>query len=206
MDIDVKSSVILIMAIFTFLFSFWIIIKYRKQITTSLLIKGLIIGGLCSIAQYNYFPSLLAIFITVPFFFISASLLNDKFKLTAIHFNSNSYSKPMKSFMIGCLFAFPMALSNLSDVITTTTNPYNWIIQFWQPILAFNIVLLEETWVRLFIMTFIYALIISKTEKKFIPITTAILISSTIFGLTHYPHIVLKLLQFSISRSPVFRK
>lgn len=185
--IGFKSSVILIMAIATFLLSCWIIIKYRKQITTTILVKGVIIGGLCSLAQYNYFPSFLAIFITVPFFFISASLLNDKFKLTAINFNSNSYSKVIKSFLIGCLFALPMSLSNLSDVITT--NPFTWINQVWQPILAFNFVLLEETWVRLFIMTFIYALVISKSEKRFIPITTAILISSTIFGLTHYPQV-----------------
>ena len=93
----------------------------------------------------------------------------------------------IKSFLIGCLFALPMAVSNLSDVITT--NPFYWINQFWQPILAFNYVLLEETWVRLFIMTFIYALVISKSGKKLIPITTAILISSTIFGLTHYPQV-----------------
>ena len=185
--IGFKSSVILIMSIVTFLISVRIIIIYRKQITKSLLIKGSIIGGLCSIAQYNFFPSLLIIIVIIPFFYISASILNDKFKFTAIHFNSNSYSKMIKSFMIGCLYALPMALSNLSDVITT--NPYKWINQFWQPILAFNFVLLEETWVRLFIITFLYALVISKTEKKFIPITTAILISSIIFGLTHYPQV-----------------
>ena len=91
--IGFQSSVILVMSIVTFLLSCWIIIKYRKQITRTLLIKGIIIGGLCSIAQYNYYPSLLSIFITVPFFFISASLLNDQFELTTINFNSNSYTK-----------------------------------------------------------------------------------------------------------------
>jgi membrane protease YdiL (CAAX protease family) len=187
--IGFKSSVILIMAIVTFAISVWIIIKYQKLITKSLIIKGLIIGGLCALAQYNFFPSLIAIFITVPFFYISASLLNDKFRFKTIHFNSNSYAKLIKSFVIGCLFALPMALSNLSEVITT--NPFKWINQFWKPILAFNFVLLEETWVRLFIVTFIFALVISKTEKKIIPIITAILISSSIFGFTHDPNVTI---------------
>lgn len=180
-----KSSVFLVMAIATFLCSIWIIIKYRKRVTKSLFIKGLLIGGICSIAQYNYLPSLLAIFIGALFFYISASILNDKFSLTTIHFNTNSYSKLIKSFLIGCLLALPMALSNLSDVIAT--NPYTWINHLWQTILAFNFVLLEETWVRLFIITFIYVLLISKSEKRIIPIATAILISSALFGLTHYP-------------------
>lgn len=114
-------------------------------------------------------------------------LLNAKFSFTLIHFNSRTFSKLIKSILIGCLFALPMALSNLSDVMTT--NPYKWINHFWQPILAFNFVLLEETLVRLFIMTIIYVLLISKTDKKIIPVITAILISSLIFGLTHYPQI-----------------
>lgn len=185
--IGFKSSVILIFAIVAFFVSIWITLKYKKLITKPLVVKGLIIGGLCSLAQYNYIPSLLAILLVTPFFYISASLLNDKFRFTKIHFNNNSFSKSITSILIGCLLALPMALSNLSDVMTT--NPYKWINQFWQPILAFNFVLLEETFMRLFIMTFIYVLVSSKTDKKLIPVIAAILISSTIFGLTHYPHI-----------------
>jgi hypothetical protein len=182
-----KSSVILIIAAVTLAIAVWIIIKYRKSITKPIIIKGLIIGILSAVAQYNYLPSLAAIFITIPFFYISASLLNDKFKVTVIHFNSNSYDSMIKSFLVGCLFSLPMALSNLSDVMTT--NPYNWIDQFWKPILAFNFVLLEETFMRLFIITFIYVLVISKTDRKIVAVITAILISSTIFGLTHYPQV-----------------
>jgi membrane protease YdiL (CAAX protease family) len=185
--LGLKTSVILIMAIVTFIVSVWIIVKYKKLITKPLIIKGLIIGALCGLSQYNYFLSFLFISILTPFFFISASLLNDKFKLTAIHLNNNSYASIIKSFLIGCLFALPMALSNLSDVLAT--NPYKWINHFWQPILAFNFVLLEETFMRLFIITFIYVLVSSKTDKKIIPVITAILISSTIFGLSHYPHV-----------------
>ena len=182
-----KSSVILIIAIATFLISIWIIVKYKKLISKPLIAKGLIIGGLCSVAQYNYLPSLLAIFVLTPFLYISASLLNDKYRFTVVHFNNGSISKLFKSLLIGCLFALPMALSNLSDVMTT--NPYKWINQFWQPILAFNFVLLEETLMRLFIITFIYVLVISKTDRKIVALISAILISSTIYGFTHYPHV-----------------
>jgi hypothetical protein len=187
--IGLKSSVILIMAIVTFAISVWIILKYRNLLTKSLITKGLIIGSLSAVAQYNFFPSLLAIFILVPFFYVAASLLNNKYKFTIIHFNNNSYRNLIKSFLIGCLLSMPMALSNLSDVMTT--NPYNWINHFWKPVLAFNFVLLEETWVRLFIVTFIFVLLISKTDKKFISIAIAIMISSTIFGLTHYPNVTI---------------
>jgi len=182
-----KSSVILIFAVLAFVVSIWIIIKYKKLITKPLIVKGLIIGGLCSLAQYNYIPSLLAILLITPFFYISASLLNDKFRFTKIHFNNNSFSKSITSILIGCLLALPMALSNLTDVMTT--NPFEWINQFWQPILAFNFVLLEETFMRLFIITFIYVLVSSKTDRKIIPVITAVFISSFIFGFTHYPHV-----------------
>lgn len=185
--IGFKSSVILIFALLAFVVSIWIIIKYKKLITKPLIVKGLIIGGLCSLAQYNYIPSLLAILLITPLFYISASLLNNKFRFTKIHFNNNSFSKSITSILIGCLLALPMALSNLTDVMTT--NPFKWINQFWQPILAFNFVLLEETFMRLFIITFIYVLVSSKTDKKIIPLITAILISSIIFGFTHYPHV-----------------
>jgi hypothetical protein len=185
--LGVKSSVIFVMALFTFMVSIWIIVKYKNQISRPLTLKGLIIGGLCSLAQYNYWPSLLAIFIIVPFFYISASLLNDKFKFTRIHFNNGNYSKLVKSFLTGCLFGLPMALLNLLNVIAS--NPFNWLNQFWQPVLAFNFVLLEETWVRLFIMTLIFALVVSKTDKKYIAVLMAIVVSSVIFGMTHYSHV-----------------
>lgn len=185
--IGFKSSVILVMATFTFFISIWILIKYRIIVTKSLIINGLILGFLCSIALYRYIPSLIIVFFLIPSFFVSASILNERFQITTIHINKHSFSKIIKSFLIGCIFALPMAISNLSD--TLSTDHLRWLNQFWQPILALNMVVLEETWVRLFIITFIYALVSSKTNKRIIPIFTAILISSIIFGSTHYPQI-----------------
>jgi membrane protease YdiL (CAAX protease family) len=80
-----------------------------------------------------------------------------------------------------------MALSNLKDTITT--NTFQWINQFWQPILALGAGIMEETWMRLFIIVFIYALISSKTTKKYIPEITALLISSVFFGFGHSNYI-----------------
>ena len=114
-------------------------------------------------------------------------MLNEKFPLTTININKGKFSAIIKSFVVGCLFALPIAISNLSDVIST--NPYQWITQYWQTILAFNMVILEEIWLRLFVLIFVYALISSKTNERYIPIIIAILISSTLFGFTHYPHI-----------------
>ena len=185
--IGFKSSVILVMSVSTFFISIWIIIKYRKLISKTLIVNALVIGTLSCIAVYKYIPSLIVVFISMPCFFISASLLNEKFQIISININKRLYNQIIKSFFIGCFFGLPMAISNLSDVISST--PDKWLNQFWQPILALNAVTLEETWVRLFIITFIYAFISSKTNRRYIPIITAILISSIIFGFTHYPHV-----------------
>lgn len=125
--------------------------------------------------------------LSVPFFFISGSLLNRKYAVTTVHINTPSFYQAVKSFFTGCLFGLPMALSNLSDVIDT--NHYQWIEHFWQIIFAFNMVLLEELWVRLFVLTFIYALVATKTKRKIIPLVSSILVSSVFFGFTHYPNI-----------------
>ncbi len=185
--IGFKSSVIVVMSGFTFLLSIWITVKYFKWITRSLIIKGLIFGLICCLPLYHYIPSLVVIFLSVPFFFVSGSLLNSKFSITTIHINTSAFYRVVKSFFAGCLFGLPMALSNLADVIAT--NPYQWIEQFWKISLVFNMVLLEEIWVRLFILTFVYALVSSKTRRKIIPIVASILISSVLFGFTHYPNI-----------------
>lgn len=182
-----KSSLILIIAVESLIISIWIIIKYRGMITKDLIVKALVIGGLCSLFQYNFLPSFLAILVLTPLLFISASLLNRVFPVTTININDSAYLKVIKSFGIGCLIGLPMALSNLSNALTT--NAYDWIDKFWKTILSFNAVLLEETLMRLFIITFIYALLLSKTEKRIIPIVTAVLISSIFFGYSHYPHI-----------------
>jgi membrane protease YdiL (CAAX protease family) len=181
--IGFKSSVIMVMAAFTFLISIIIIIKYRKLITKQLILNGLILAIICSIALYKYIPSLVVVFIALPCFFISSSIINDKFSVTKININKRNYNQTAKSFLMGCLFALPMAIANLSDALLS--NGYKWINQFWQPLLALNMSILEETWVRLFVITLIFALVSSKTNKRFIPIITAILISSVIFGFTH---------------------
>ncbi len=182
-----KSSVLFVLAIVTLAISVWIIIKYRSQITKRLFLNGIIVGFLCALAQYNYWPSLLVIFVTAPAYYIAASLLNARFHFTVIRFNNGSYRQIVKSFFIGCILALPMAFSNLNDVMTT--QPFDWIKEFWQPMLAFNFVLIEEMWVRLFIMTLIFALLVPKTQKKIIPAIAAILISAIIFGSTHYPRV-----------------
>ena len=182
-----KSSLIFIVATGSLAISIWILIKYQKLITRPLIFKALIIGAISSLFQYNFLPSFFVILIVTPLLFISASILNMTFPITTININNYSYAKLIESFGIGCLFGLPMALSNLSHVITT--NPYQWIDKFWKTMLSFNAVLLEETLMRLFIITFLYALLLSKTQKRIIPITTAILISSVFFGFSHFPHV-----------------
>lgn len=185
--IGFKSSVILIMAICTFLLSIWIVIKYQKKITKQLIVTGLILGVLSCLLVYKYIPSLIAIFVTIPFFFIAGSLLNERFPVTLINLNKHQFSNGIKSFFIGCFFGLPMAMSNLSDVLSTSS--YKWINQVWQLVLPLSAVTLEETWVRLFVISFIYALISSKTNKRYISISSAILISSILFGFTHSSHV-----------------
>jgi hypothetical protein len=185
--IGLKTYVILVVAISTILISIWLFIKFKNGITRTYIVNGLILGSLSAIGMYNYIPSLLVIFLIISSTFILGSVLNDRFPLTIILINQHSFVRVLKSFAIGCLFAMPMALSNLKDSITT--NALHWITQFWQPILALEAGILEETWMRLFIIVFIYALISSKTTKKFIPILTALIISSVFFGFGHSNYI-----------------
>jgi len=140
--------------------------------------------------MYNNIPALIAIFLIISSTFILGSVLNDRFPLTIILINQHSFVRVLKSFALGCLFSMPMALSNLNDSITT--NALNWITQFWQPILALEAGIIEETWMRLFIIVFIYALISAKTTKKYIPILTALIISSVFFGFGHSNYISLQ--------------
>jgi len=106
-----------------------------------------------------------------------------KFPVTIIQINKHSVLPALKSFTVGCLFAIPMGFSNLLDIVSS--DGFNWINQYWQPILALAASIMEETWVRLFIITFIFAFVSSKTNKKYIPILTALIISSVIFGFSH---------------------
>ena len=188
--IGMKTSVIMITSLITFVTAIWILAKYKNSITKRLMINGVVVGIICSFAQYNFLPSFIVILIIAPLFFISASILNERFHFTNIYINQGNYIQAAKSFFIGCLLGLPIAFSNLIDVIAT--NPYTWITELWQPALAFNFVLLEEVWVRFFIITLVYVLVISKTDKKYIAVASAIIVSSAIFGFTHFPHVDLK--------------
>ncbi|VBB44225.1 membrane hypothetical protein [uncultured Paludibacter sp.] len=188
--IGLKTYVILIIAISTILISIWLFIKFKNGITRTYIVNGLILGSLSAIGMYNNIPALIAIFLIISSTFILSSVLNDRFPLTIILINQHSFVPVLKSFALGCLFAMPMALSNLKDSITT--NALNWITQFWQPILALGAGIMEETWMRLFIIVFIYALISAKTTKKYIPILTTLIISSVFFGFGHSNYISLQ--------------
>lgn len=188
--IGLKTYVILIVAISTILISIWLFIKFKKDITKTYIVNGLILGCLSAIGMYNNIPALIAIFLIISSTFILGSVLNDRFPLTIILINQHSFRGVLKSLALGCLFAMPMALSNLNDSITT--NALNWITQYWQPILAIEAGIMEETWMRLFIIVFIYALVSAKTTKKYIPILTALIISSVFFGFGHSNYISLQ--------------
>ncbi len=181
--IGLKSNVNLIMAICTFLLSIWILLKFRKQISKRYIVNGLIFGGICAVAMYKYIPALVAVLVLIPFTYVSGSILNEKFPVTTIQINKHSLLPALKSFSIGCLFAIPMGFSNLLDIVSS--SGFKWINQYWQTILALVAGIMEETWVRLFIITFIFAFVSSKTNKKYLAVLTALIISSAIFGFSH---------------------
>jgi membrane protease YdiL (CAAX protease family) len=188
--LGLKSSVILIMAVITFFFALLILIKYRGKISKKLIINGLIMGTLSCVMAYKFIPSLIVVFFVIPFFFVAGSILNEKLEITTIHLNNCSLSQIVRSFLIGCFLGLPMAISNMSDIIST--NELSWISQGWQLILPFNAVMAEETWVRLFLICLVYSIVSAKTDRKYIPVISAIIVSSFIFGFTHYPHIPIR--------------
>jgi hypothetical protein len=185
--IGLKTYVILILAISTILASAWLFIKFKNGIKKTYIVNGIILGILSALGMYKNIYSLPVIFLIISSTFILGSVLNDRFPLTVILINQHSFIRALKSFAIGCLFALPMALSNLKDSVTT--NALNWLTQLWQPILALGAGIIEETWMRLFLIVFIYALISGKTTNKFIAILTALIISSVFFGFGHSNYI-----------------
>ena len=185
--IGLKTNVILILAICTLLILVWLFIRFRHEITRTYIVNGLILGGISAGAVYKFIPSLVTVFLLITSTFIAGSILNKKYPLTRIQLNKHSLPLTAKSFFTGCILAIPMAFSNLSDILTT--HPYIWMNHFWQPILALGEGVMEETWLRLFLILFIYALISSKTTKKYIPILAALVISSVFFGFGHSNYI-----------------
>lgn len=188
-----KSSTFLVLFPVSLIISIYILYKLRWEISKSILIIGFVVGIITTLYSYSVSDNLISIIVfpIVTTFYVAGSLLNKKYLLTTVQINGLFYLKVLKSFFIGALLAIPMSLSNLSDVLITRPDA-KWISGIWQSSLAFPAGIFEETWFRLLVLTFLYAIISPKIKKQFIPVILALLVSSFLHGIGHYPGIDLQ--------------
>ena len=189
----IKSSPFFVLVSVSIIISIYILYKLRTEISKTILVIGLVVGVIITLYSYslsNKFISVV-VFPIAATFYVAGSVLNKKYLLSTVHVNVLLFSKALKSFFIGSLLAIPMSLSNLSDVLITRPDA-KWVSGIWQSLLAVPAGVFEETWFRLLVLTFLYAVINPKTKKQYVPIVVSLLISSFFHGLGHYPQIDLQ--------------
>lgn len=188
--VGIKSSPFFVFVTVSIIISIYILYIYHKEISKTIFIIGLVVGVITILYSYsvsNKFISIV-VFPIATTFYIAGSVLNKKYLLATVQINRLFFSKALKSFFIGSLLAIPMSLSNLSDVLVTRPDS-KWISGIWQSSLALPAGVFEETWFRLLVLTFIYAIISPKTKKLYIPIIVSLFMSSFLHGIGHYPQI-----------------
>jgi len=121
----------------------------------------------------------------VPPMFISSWLLFRRTDFGEIKLLSGGYFKAVKSFLMGCLMFVPLGLINAADDAPGTGM--KWIDEWWEPLVQplFSGIV-EETWYRLFLVSFCYYLLRPLFPKK--PVAAVVLVllfSAVTFGLGH---------------------
>ncbi len=116
-------------------------------------------------------------------------LLLEHTGLTRFHLADRHFARAWRSFAWGCLLAVPPALLNIASMTAANlTSADRRLDQWWKPIAALQPGILEEGWARLFLLTLCYALLRpTAAHKENSPLVAALLISTAIHGLAHYP-------------------
>lgn len=185
MGMMIGSSVSLMLA--SALIGVGITLSWRKQLSTPIVLAAISAGliaalgiiflgnGDLSWAIFN--------FVTIPPLFTSGALLVNRTSLANVRLLQGNYGLGLKGFLWACVLAVPASLLNL---LGNLNQGDTWIVHWWQPLYAIVPGIAEETWGRLFLTTFSYALLRPTTNQH--PrraIVVAILVGALVHSFVH---------------------
>jgi hypothetical protein len=121
--------------------------------------------------------------LTIPPAFTGGVLLLQRTKLGGVHLLDGKPWQSAVGFLAACALAAPAAVLNLLGNLHSQDA---WIRHWWQPVYAIVPGIAEETWARLFLVTFCYAILRpvsnQRTQRA---IAIAIVISVLAHGFAH---------------------
>jgi hypothetical protein len=124
-----------------------------------------------------------ALLVTIPPAFTGGALLLRRTQLGHVRLLEDEPGLGLRGFLVGCVLALPASLLN---VLGNIQSQDTWISHWWQPLYAIVPAIAEETWARLFLLTFCYAVLRSVTnDRPRRAIAVAILISLLAWGFGH---------------------
>jgi hypothetical protein len=160
---------------------------WRPMITWKLAGIALAAGLICAVGIVVFgngdLSWAIAILLTIPPTFIGGALLLRRTQLGHIRILEGRFVLGVQGFLVGCVLALPAALLNWMGSMQSQDS---WISRGWQPLYAIVPAIAEETWARLFLVSFCYAMLrpVSNLHPQR-AIIIAILISVIAWGFGH---------------------
>lgn len=142
------------------LIGFGVTIAWRGQLTGR--IAGLALAaGIISALGIAFLGNgdlswAIANLITLPPAFSGGVLLLQRTQLGKVRLVEGEIGLALKGFAMGCLLAVPAAVLNQ---LGNMSGQDTWVVNWWQPLYAIVPGIAEETWARLFLMPFCYAIV-----------------------------------------------
>ena len=124
-----------------------------------------------------------AYLVLIPPAFMGGALLLYRAQLGHVRLLEGKLALGLKGFLIGCVLAVPATLFNQ---IGNMYSQDSWVTHWWQSLCAIVPAVAEETWARLFLVSFCYAILRPVTDLHSPRATVvAILISILAFSTSH---------------------
>ena len=162
-------------------------LAWRKSLTWKIAGTGLAIGLISALGTVFLGTGDLswaaAYLIMIPPAFTGGALLLQRTQLGHVRLLEGKPAMVLKGFLIGCVLALPASFMNLLGNLQSQDT---YIVHWWQPFYAIVPGIAEETWARLFLVSFCYAVLRPTTNPH--PrraIVLAILISILAFSTAH---------------------
>lgn len=183
MAIGPAVSIILVSA----LIGLGLTISWRSQLTTRLAVIGFIVGlmaglGITFLGNGDLSWAIFNL-VTLPPAFIGGALLIERTSLAHSRILQSEYFFALQGFLWACILAVPAALLNLLGNMQESDT---WVKHWWQPLYAFVPGIAEETWARLFLTTFCYALLrptVNHHPRR--ALLMAVLVGALVHGFGH---------------------
>lgn len=179
------------------LFAIAILLRLRKQINRNVILTAVAIAVALLVVElvFQFSNATGGIINALPLTLFTAfqaaagiCLLNHT-GLSKFHLYDGNLRKALQSLAWGCMLAVPPALLNIASLSSNYLSEFDrQFDRWWEAFYALQPGILEETWVRLFLFTLFYALLLpTSSGKPQRALTAALLISVFIHGLAHYP-------------------